>query len=340
MSVAYAVISPAGPLVLPPLDVVSVQATMDEGWQPYVQATITAVGAAAWAIDPLAVGGWMLNVELYQDGVMVGVLARLSVRSVVRNQATGAVTIQAASAESDVMTRHYLSSSTPLGPSTWAGIREGVQDLLGRAGQPSGFIDLSALPLGTSPALAQGVVIQPGDPWWDPLQDLPQRIGWHVYVDNQGIWRLANADPTPGTPTTTITLGVDLEELSTTISRDTTGAGQWGDAAACVYTWNDSTGSHRVIGTAGAVAIPTRVVRIDTAMNATQAQADARAAKLRDRVYKRGRTYQVTLPGVQLVPPRQHIALAQPSGTTTVYVAAWTTSLPDATTTLTLRAAS
>lgn len=340
MSTAYAVVTPAGPLVLPPLDVVSVQATMDEGWQPYVQATISAVGAAAWAIDPLAVGGWRLNIELYQDAILVGTLASLSVRSVVRNQESGTVTIQAASAEADVMTRHYMSSSSPLGPSVWAGIREGVQDLLGRAGQPSYAIDLTALPLGTSPALAQGVVIQPGDPWWDPLQDLPQRIGWHLYVDAQGTWRLANADPTPGTPSTTLTLGVDLEALSTTISRDTSGAGQWGDAAACVYTWTDSDGSHRIIGTAGAVATPTRVVRVDTAMNATQAQADARAAELRDRVYKRGRTYEVTVPGLRYIPPRQHIALATPSGTPTVYVASWSVSLPDATTTLTLRAAS
>ena len=322
----------------------TVTLTIDESWQPYVQARMTC--AAPVSADPIASDRLTLTLtERDETGtILTSVTAvNLSIRVTDADEETGTVNVNATSAESDIQDRAYLYSPATIGPSVWDGIREGLEDILTMADVDPADVDLTALPYLTSPDLATGAVFKPGDPWWPTLSDIPQRIGWHLWCGLDGIWRVSEADPTPTAPVATVAVGVDIEELRTTRTRNGTGPGAWGDAVACVYEWTDGTGAHRIIGTAAATATaghPTKVIRVNSAVPVTQGQADARAASLLSRVYARGTEYLVTIPARYDLRPRTFINLVTTSGTVLVYVAAVAWSLPAATATLTLREAS
>lgn len=331
------------PITLP---VEALTITTDESWTPSIQAEITVPGTAALGIDPTATVPWVCNVNATMSDLGLRILGtQLHIRKVTRDRTSGQVILSASSEEAAVMTRAYLSSSTQLGPSSWAGVREGIQDLLQQAGVAAFNIDLSAMPLALSPALASGVVIQPGDPWWPVILDLPRRVGYRLYVDNQAKWRVAplTAPTTPLAGDPIATYAKNVVDWSEGVSRDVEGPGEWGDATACVYTWTDSAGAaHRIIGTASATGLPSqpsKVVRVDTqGVVVTQAQANAAATQLLTRVYARHRTYRITLAGVQPYQPGFTYSVVTPEGTTRpLYLAACTITLPAGTTTLTMR---
>lgn len=315
-----------------PLAVESCTVTVDTTWQPYVQVSLTCAATSA-AIDPRS--GQIVQVILSETGGTTVSALELSLRSLAVDETASTYTLRASSAESVVQDKAYVASSSPLGPSVWAGIREGVEDLLITfLGVPSGKVDCTALPYGTSPTLAAGMYFLPGDPWWPQLQDLPTRIGWELYCGMDGIWRVAESVPTPSASVASLALGRDLETYRLDLSRD---GNEWADTTACVYSWTDAGGAHRIIGTA-TVGGPTKVLRTDESFLVTQVQADARAARLVQLARRRGATYQVTVPARYDLRARTFIDLVSRSGAVTkVWVTRVNWSLPDATLTLTAR---
>lgn len=315
-----------------------------ESWQPFVRGTLVAVGGAAAEADPRATNHkiTLALTETDETGAVRSSLTtgQLDVRDVQRNERTGEFTINVASGEAMAQDRAHMGT-TNYGPTAFGGIRETIEDMLVRAGVPTSRQDLSALPAGTSPALANGTIVLPGDPWWRALSDLPQRIGWQLYCGLDGIWRLAEAAPIPTAPVATVAVGRDIEEYLVQVSRDDTGQGQWADGVAVVYTWTNSSGVvNRVVGRWSAAATggnPTRVLRVTVdEVPVTLAQADARAAQLGARAYARGREYRLTVPARYDLRPRTFIDVVGPTGTPArVYVAALSWDLPAATTTIT-----
>lgn len=316
------------------IDVTDVSLTIDESWQPYVQARVTALGSVARFADPRK--GHRLAITLTNTTTGDSVPASLlSVRSSGVDYATGAVTLVAASGESEVADLANMSTGD-VGPSVWAGIREGVEDLLTNyAHVPTSRQDLSALPYDTNPELASGALFRPGDRWWSVLSDLPRRIGWNVWVGLDGIWRLAATEPVPDTvPVGTLSVGVDVMALSADTTREE--GGTWADAAVAVYEWTDSTNvRHRVVGTASEVTGATRVMTVNGgAVAVDQGQASARAASALALARTRGQTITVQVPARYDLRPRQVWDVVGPSSTVRVYVTRVTWDLPAGTATI------
>lgn len=323
-----------------PLPVEEATVTVDTTWQPYVQVSLTCPAvAAATSSDPRVSPAQRIRLTLTETAgttVTTVTVLNLSVRSSEYVAETGSQIIRASSAEADVQDKAYLSSSLPLGPSSWAGVREAVQDLLVTyCGIPVGNIDFTALPLLTSPTLVSGMVLQPGDPWWPTVQDMPTRIGWQLWCGIDGIWRLSEAAPTPSASVYTLRIGANIETYAKAMTRE---GDQWADTACVVYAWTDSGGAHRIIGAATVVGTQTKAVRVDESFLVTQAQADARAAQLVQLARRRGATYTMTLPSHYDIRARTFVDVIDQAGTVTkVYVSRVQWSLPSATMTVTAR---
>ncbi|MBU4213607.1 MAG: hypothetical protein KJ792_03015 [Actinobacteria bacterium] len=320
--------------------------TASESWQPHVQASIRAPAtAASRAADPRLGHTVALTLREVDDGGTIRsslTTGALSVRVAASDASAGTVTLDLASAEADVQDQVCLTAG--LGPTSWAGIREALTDLLTtQVGIPAGSIDLTAMPLATGASLTTGAQVKPGDAWWSTLSDLPQRAGWQLYVDLGGVWRLWDQSVEPTASVAVVQAGVDLEQLTTTISRESTDAGQWANAVVCRYTWTTTAGVGQVIVGRAADALTggqTRrtMVVTTTDVPVTQAQADARAAALLVRARRRGRSFTVTVPARFDLRTRTAIRLVTTDAESVLcYVIALTWSLPEGTCTLTLR---
>lgn len=318
------------------LDVTGASVTDDMSWQPHVQVQVSAVGTIARLADPRA--SHRLKVTFTNTGTGAAVTAdNLSVRTADLDHETGAVRITASSAESAVQDLAYLGAA-PLGPLTWAGIREALEDLLvNYVGVPFTRLDLTALPYGVNPELASGATFQPGDRWWPTVQDLPRRIGWSLWVALDGTWRLSETVPTaPPVAVGTLAVGDTIEALTTTSTRDDDAG--WADATVVIYEWTDSARvRQQVVGTARRVTVPTRVTTSRADLQATQGQADSRASSVLTLSQQRGVLLTVAIPARYDVLVGSFWDVSTPAAVYRAYVSRVDRAMPAATHTLTLR---
>lgn len=318
------------------LDVTSATMTNDESWQPYVQVQVGAVGSVARFADPRA--GHLLKATFTDTGSGSSVTAdNLSVRTVDVDQETGAVRLTAASAEAAVQDLAYLGAAQ-LGPLSWAGIREALEDLLGNyIGVAPARLDLSGLPYGTSPELVTGTTFQPGDRWWSTVQDLPRRIGWSLWVGLDGIWRLSPTVPAvPPVAVGNLAVGDTLEALTAATTREDESG--WADAAVVNYAWTDAANvAHKIVGTARRVTTPTRVTTVTAPVPVTQVQADARAAEALNLATQRGQVLNLATPARYDVQVRGFWDVTTPAAVYRCYVSRLDRAMPTASTTMTLR---
>jgi len=319
-------------------DPVDVRLTVDEGWQPHVQASVVIPGRVP--VDPRTLPRVTLTLSATETGGPASYASaeRLVVRTAEYDARAGTTTLELASDEARVQDRAWLGA--PLGPATWPGVREALRDLLVTycAADPA-RIDLAALGWGQGAALVSGWTAQTGDHLWRSVQDIPQRIGWHVYVDLDGTWRLAPAAPTP--PTTPTFINIFAREVLDCRETTTREGTAWADSVVARYVWRDAAGvEHRIVGTSASTTPPggTKTLVLDSDVAVTQQQADARASQQLTRMHPRGRTFAVTVAGRLDLRDRTWVRLVTPAGETlTLYVAAVSWALPAGTCALTLR---
>lgn len=332
-----------GATVLPIDASTPLEVSIDESRQPAISVKLPSHGVS-WNADPrssTASGDLDLTLSERQVGASAPLttiaLRRLSMRTADKAHTTGDVPFEFASREAAIQQKAY-TGAPGIGPSTWAGVAEACDDVLRTyCGEPLTYANLvGTTGAGISPTLVQGVTARTGDAWWPLVSDLAQRTGRHLYVAPSGAWVLGPSDPTLVGHYGTLSLR--MESCVETITRDSSPSGQWGDAVIVRYQWTAGGTDHLIIGAAG-VANPESVVTIDERVEATQAQADARAAALLTRASRRaGRTWNIVALSRYDIEPRRRYSWTPPRETdpVTVYVASVAWSLPSATMRLTL----
>lgn len=112
----------------------------------------------------------------------------LRIREQTRDELDGTITIAVAS--EDVRLHDYRHTASTLLQSTHTRIRPLVEDVLRRIGQDAALWHRIELAAGPDTVIASKQEWKPGQTAWEFLHPIIEQIGWTLYADESGVYRL------------------------------------------------------------------------------------------------------------------------------------------------------